>query len=124
MITTLSNCILINKQNFDMNTRDELKEMIVNNAASWRKEENTDDMAEIYVDDFLNELLGKFKLLPIQNASNLLPCPFCGGEVEDEVVQWNISQAKCTECDETWGTCGSKYEGRFNKWNVRAPKSK
>jgi len=52
-----------------MNTRDELKEMIVNNAASWRKEENTDDMAEIYVDDFLNELLGKFKLLPIDNVS-------------------------------------------------------
>jgi len=56
----------------------------------------------------------------IQNVSNLLPCPFCGGKVEEDVVQWNIAQAKCTECGETWGTCGSKYEGRFEKWNFRA----
>ncbi len=82
------------------------------------------DQAEIQIRDAVIFGLKQGQKLPIQNASNLLPCPFCGGEVEDEVVQWNISQAKCTECDETWGTCGSKYEGRFNKWNVRAPKSK
>ena len=54
----------------NMNTRDEVKGMIANNAASWKTEEITDDMADIYVDDFLNELIGKFKLLPIQNVSN------------------------------------------------------
>lgn len=47
-----------------MKTKDKLKEMLVSNAASWSKKEG-DDMAEIYVDDFLNELLSKFKLLPI-----------------------------------------------------------
>ena len=51
-----------------MKTKDELKEMLVNNAASWGKKEG-DDMAEIYVDDFLNELLSKFKLLPIHDVS-------------------------------------------------------
>ncbi len=47
-----------------METRDELKEMLVNNAASCGNKEG-DEMAEIYVDDFINELLGKFNLLPI-----------------------------------------------------------
>ena len=51
-----------------MEIKDELKEMLVNNAASWGKKEG-DDMAEIYVDDFLNELLSKFKLLPIHDVS-------------------------------------------------------
>ena len=51
-----------------MEAIDELKEMLVNNAASWGKKEG-DDMAEIYVDDFLNELLSKFKLLPINVVS-------------------------------------------------------
>ena len=51
-----------------MKTRDELKEMLINNAASWGDKEG-DEMAEIYVNDFLDELLGKFKLLPIQNVS-------------------------------------------------------
>ena len=45
-----------------MEIKDELKEMLVNNAASWGKKEG-DDMAEIYVDDFLNELLSKFNTL-------------------------------------------------------------
>ena len=54
-----------------METKDELKEMLVNNAASWGKKEG-DDMAEIYVDDFLNELLSKFKLLPIPVVSDML----------------------------------------------------
>lgn len=59
-----------------METRDELKEMLVNNAASWKKEEGEDDMADIYVDDFLNELLSKFELLPIPIVvpSTLLEC--------------------------------------------------
>lgn len=75
-----------------MNTRDELKEMIVNNAASWRKEENTDDMAEIYVDDFINELLGKFKLLPIHNVCQLYT-------IED-----------IERCVENWGLCKVEKE--------------
>ena len=54
-----------------METKDELKEMLINNAASWGKKEG-DDMAEIYVDDFLNELLSKFKLLPIPVVSDML----------------------------------------------------
>jgi len=58
--------------------------------------------------------------LSIHSVSNLLPCPFCGGKVEEEKVQWNIAQAKCTDCEEVWGTCGSKAEGRYDKWNVRA----
>ena len=52
-------------------------------------------------------------------VSDLLPCPFCGGYVVEKKVQWNISQALCTNCNEVWGTCGSKYEGRFDKWNIR-----
>lgn len=47
---------------FNLNIKDELKEMLVNNAASWSKKES-EDMAEIYVDDFLNELLTKFNLI-------------------------------------------------------------
>jgi len=59
------------------------------------------------------------KQCDIHVVSNLLPCPFCGGDVVEKKVQWNISQALCTDCNEVWGTCGSKYEGRFDKWNVR-----
>jgi len=55
-----------------------------------------------------------------QVVIKLLPCPFCGGKVVEDVIQWNIAQAKCTECYESWGTCGTKYEGRFEKWNARA----
>lgn len=51
---------------------------------------------------------------------NLLCCPFCGGKVVEEVVSWNIAQAKCTDCEETWGACGAKFEGRYDKWNARA----
>lgn len=51
-----------------MEIRDELKEMIVNNTASWKKEEGKDEMADIYVDDFLNELLSKFKLFAITSV--------------------------------------------------------
>jgi hypothetical protein len=61
----------------------------------------------------------KIELLGTNFVGNLLPCPFCGGKVEEEKVQWNISQAKCSKCDEAWGACGSKYKGRFEKWNVR-----
>ena len=59
------------------------------------------------------------KQCDIHVVSNLLPCPFCGGDVVEEKVQWNIAQALCTDCNEVWGTCGSEYEGRFDKWNVR-----
>ena len=58
--------------------------------------------------------------LSIHSVNNLLPCPFCGGEVVEENPQWNMANAKCTSCDEKWGHCGSKYGGRFDKWNVRA----
>lgn len=58
--------------------------------------------------------------LRLHSLSNLLPCPFCGGDVVEEKAQWNTAQALCTDCNEVWGTCGSKYEGRFEKWNVRA----
>lgn len=60
-----------------MEIKDELKEMIVNNAASWSKKEG-DDIAEIYVDDFINELLSKFKLLTIPVVSN---CTTCNDEI-------------------------------------------
>jgi len=67
-----------------MEAIDELKEMLVNNAANWGKKEG-DDMAEIYVDDFLNELLSKFKLLPIHAVSKCdcdkdIACIVCGEE--------------------------------------------
>lgn len=62
-------------KNTNMETRDELKEMLVNNAASWGNKEG-DEMAEIYVDDFINELLGKFNLLPIPVVVNSV-CPNC-----------------------------------------------
>jgi len=52
-----------------MNTNDELKVILANNAIKWNKEESQ-DRALIYVDDFLNELKSKFKLLPIQNVTN------------------------------------------------------
>jgi len=58
--------------------------------------------------------------LSIHSISNLLPCPFCGGEVKEEKLNWNIANAKCTKCGEKWGYCGSRYEGRFDKWNARA----
>jgi len=51
--------------------------------------------------------------------SELLPCPFCGGEVVEELPLWNMAHARCTGCHIIWGTCGSKYEGRYTKWNTR-----
>ena len=59
-------------------------------------------------------------LLGLDNVSNLLPCPFCGGKVIEEKPHWNMANAKCTECNNEWGHCGSQYEGRFDKWNKRA----
>jgi len=56
----------------------------------------------------------------ISDVSNLLPCPFCGGKVVEEKPHWNMANAKCTKCNNEWGHCGSKYEGRFDKWNKRA----
>ena len=50
-----------------MNTKDELIKILVSNAQSWNKEE-TQDRAFIYVDDFLNEVESKFKLLPIPDV--------------------------------------------------------
>lgn len=58
--------------------------------------------------------------LSITDVNNLLPCPFCGGEVKEEKPRWNIAHAKCTKCGEEWGHCGSKYKGRFGKWNIRS----
>lgn len=52
-----------------MNTKDELIKILVNNAQSWNKEESQ-DRALIYVDDFLNEVESKFKLLPIPDVNN------------------------------------------------------
>lgn len=50
----------------------------------------------------------------------LKPCPFCGGDVVEASISWNISSAECTYCNSSWGRCGSKYEGRYDKWNTRA----
>ena len=79
-----------------MNTRDELKEMIVSHAASWKNEEGKDDMADIYVDDFLNELLSKFKLLPIQNVvGSALPCM----HPADKLTGWHDESVLCLSCN-------------------------
>ena len=56
----------------------------------------------------------------IQNFTNILPCPICGGEVIEGNLSWNMAHAECTKCSATWGHCGSKFEGRFDKWNQRA----
>ena len=50
----------------------------------------------------------------------LKPCPFCGGKVSEASTNWNLANAECTECGETWGYCGSKFKDRYNKWNIRA----
>ena len=83
-----------------METKDELKEMLVNNAASWGKKEG-DDMAEIYVDDFLNELLSKFKLLPIPvvSDSEQLVCDNCKYTAIYE--GYEISYLECMKCGKT-----------------------
>ena len=49
----------------------------------------------------------------------LLCCPFCGSKVVEELVNWNLAQAKCSGCKESWGTCGSRFDGRYDKWNKR-----
>jgi hypothetical protein len=56
-----------------MNTKDELIKILVNNAQGWNKEESQ-DRALIYVDDFLNEVESKFKLLPIPDVVVSLKC--------------------------------------------------
>ena len=76
-----------------MEIKDELKEMLVNNAASWGKKEG-DDMAEIYVDDFLNELLSKFKLLPIHDVSKAFYC-LEGGIKGSE----HVCKKQCDSCN-------------------------
>jgi hypothetical protein len=50
----------------------------------------------------------------------LLPCPFCGGEVCEKRMGWNVAHAECKVCGNAWGHCGSQYEGRIQKWNARA----
>lgn len=53
-----------------------------------------------------------------QVKPELLPCPFCGSKVK-EVIDDNIAHAECTQCGTDWGYCGSRYEYRFDKWNLR-----
>ena len=55
------------------------------------------------------------------SEDKLIPCPFCGGEVLESNPSWNTAQAQCRSCGETWGTCGAKFEGRYEKWNTRTP---
>lgn len=80
-----------------MEIRDELKEMIVNNAARWKKENGKDEMADIYVDDFLNELLSKFKLFAITDVSTTVNC-----EHENETLHQGdgFVYKTCTDCGE------------------------
>ena len=82
------------KQKNKMEIKDELKEMLVNNAASWGKKEG-DDMAEIYVDDFLNELLSKFKLLPIHVVVKSFDC---GNNRVNGDVKCLEQCGECKEC--------------------------
>ncbi len=36
-----------------------------------------------------------------------------------ENPHWNMANATCEDCSATWGHCGSKYEGRYKKFNER-----
>lgn len=53
-----------------MNTKDNLLEIITEHSASSRIEEETDLIHEVYVNDLVDDVIGKFKLLPIHNVSN------------------------------------------------------
>ena len=54
-------------------------------------------------------------------SEELKPCPFCGGRVIETIPSWNRANAQCTECSYEWGLCGAEFEGRYDKWNTRAP---
>lgn len=74
-----------------------LKEIIANNAIEYNKEESQ-DRAFIYVDDFINELKSKFKLLNLHSVSNneVAVC-------RCEHSSWN-RDAGCMVCD----NCGKR----------------
>jgi hypothetical protein len=53
-----------------MELREELEELMITHCNDFRIIKGC-DVAEIYVSDFLDALLGKFKLLPIHDVSNV-----------------------------------------------------
>lgn len=62
--------------------------------------------------------------LSMTSATELLPCPFCGGEAEIESVEWlepevNLHSAKCKRCGAESAVRETKAEA-IAAWNMRA----
>lgn len=73
-------------------TKEEIKEILVSNAREWRKE-LAQDVAVIYVDDFIEELLSKLHQPTVSGRSEQLFC-----EEHTPKVKYDWQKGNCLTC--------------------------